>query len=112
MTDRTQPAVDAIKAEIEATVKGMVTPYSNQRSNAFIKTCAGMIACALARFAGLAGAVPGRVKSNALYGCHQFTISIPGDTAYRAIIAPMKAPVSIGGVPADEHFSEPLEGDD
>ena len=93
----TQPAVDAIKASIANT--RAVKAYSRVER----RSIGCMVACALSKLACIAGAIPQRVKSNGLYGCHAFTLEVD-DTKYRVIIAPLDAPVEIGGVPADEHF--------
>ena len=51
-------------------------------------------------------------QSNSLYGIHQARVRVAGDpTAYRLIVAPMDAPISIGGCSADTHFTRHL-GDD
>jgi hypothetical protein len=50
-----------------------------------------------------------QLQSNGLYCVHQMRVRLPGDPQrYRVIIAPADAPITIGGVPADQHFSEPL----
>lgn len=93
----TQPAVDAIKASLANTR----VAYSRVER----RSIGCMVACALSKLACIAGAIPQRVKSNGLYGCHAFTLEVDGDdTRYRVIVAPLDAPVEIGGVPADEHF--------
>ena len=52
---------------------------------------------------------PDQHQANGLYGVHQLRVRLPGDpTVYRVLIAPADAPISIGGVAADHHFSEPL----
>jgi hypothetical protein len=48
-------------------------------------------------------------QSNGAYGAKQLRVRLPGhEQPYRVIIAPADAPVTIGGVPADQHFSETL----
>lgn len=48
-------------------------------------------------------------QSNGMYACHQLRVTLPdGMGTYRVIVAPADAPVSIGGVSAEEHFLEPL----
>lgn len=49
------------------------------------------------------------MQANGLYGVHQLRVRLAGDdTVYRIIVAPANAPIAIGGVPADQHFSLPL----
>jgi hypothetical protein len=56
-----------------------------------------------------AGASADEHQQNGAYGVHQLCMRLPGDpTLYRVLIAPADAPISIGGVPADQHFSYPL----
>ena len=56
-------------------------------------------------------------QQNGAYGAHQLAVymvspdSLEGQI-YRVIVAPADAPISIGGVPADQHFSEPLSRGD
>ena len=48
-------------------------------------------------------------QSNGLFCIHQLRVRRPGDkTVYRIIVAPADAPIQIGSVPADEHFSKPI----
>lgn len=48
-------------------------------------------------------------QSNGMWAVHQLRVVLPeGMGTYRVIIAPANAPVFIGKVSADEHFSEPL----
>lgn len=55
------------------------------------------------------GIVADQPQQNAAYGVHQFRVLLPDDAnIYRVIIAPADAPIAINGIPADEHFSEPL----
>lgn len=48
-------------------------------------------------------------QGNGLYGVHQARVTMEGDpTAYRLIIAPADAPITISGRPIGEHFALPL----
>ena len=48
-------------------------------------------------------------QSNALFGVHQLRIRRPGDpTVYRVLVAPAGAPIQIGSIPVDAHFSRPI----
>lgn len=56
-----------------------------------------------------AGAIADQRQMNGAYGVHQMRVRLPDDpTVYRVLVLPAEAPVSIGGVPADQHFSEPM----
>lgn len=58
---------------------------------------------------GGTGAVLDQPQSNALYGVHQMRARLNNDpNTYRIIIAPVDAPISIGGVAVDQHFLEPI----
>lgn len=74
------------------------------------KVFSGLIAHTLAKLVREhAGVTADQEQSNGLWCVKQFRVVLPGDTmAYRVIVAPANAPVFIGGVAADEHFSEPL----
>jgi len=49
-------------------------------------------------------------QSNGAYGIHQARVRINDDgTAYRLIIAPADAPITVNGVPIDNHFSESID---
>lgn len=51
------------------------------------------------------------MQSNGMYAAHQLRVRLSGDdTIYRVIVAPANAPISVGGVPVDQHFALPLEG--
>jgi len=47
-------------------------------------------------------------QSNALYGVKQSRIEVEGQK-YRLIVAPIDAPIQVGGHPIDEHFIEDIE---
>jgi hypothetical protein len=50
-----------------------------------------------------------QLQSNGLYGAKQLRVTLPdGMGTYRVLVLAADTPVSIGGVPADEHFNEPL----
>lgn len=69
----------------------------------------GVIANAIRQLLGKSGAVADQHQANGLWGVHQLRVKLPEDaTVYRVIIAPENAPIRIGDIPADEHFSYPL----
>lgn len=52
--------------------------------------------------------------SNGTDGAIQALATVPamgaGETRYRVIVAPVDAPISIGGVPVQQHFAEAVHG--
>ena len=58
---------------------------------------------------GAEGMAADQFQSNGAYGAKQLRVRLPGhEQLYRVIIAPADAPVTIGGVHADQHFSQTL----
>lgn len=119
--DNTQPEWNAALASIEAEATGDMDVIGDL--SRIVRRVpvhyAGLIACAIrCRLRGLdmpseaGGMAVDQPQQNGAYGAHQFRIRLPGDhgNAYRVIIAPADAPISIGGVPANEHFAEPITG--
>tara|TARA_R100001530_G_scaffold110040_1_gene77389 strand:+ start:358 stop:654 length:297 start_codon:yes stop_codon:yes gene_type:complete len=52
-------------------------------------------------------------QSNGAYGIHQARVRINDDgTAYRLIIAPADAPITVNGVDIDQHFNEDINPQD
>ncbi|HEX3884777.1 MAG TPA: hypothetical protein VHW66_19140 [Stellaceae bacterium] len=75
-----------------------------------------LIACGLRRFVNgergpeeFSGATADEHQSNGAWGIHQLRLRLPfDDQDYRVIIAPANAPITVGGIPVDQHFSYPL----
>jgi hypothetical protein len=72
----------------------------------------GMIISSIARLIngdaphdGFEGAFADEHQQNGMYGAHQLRVTLSDDpTVYRVIVAPANAPITIGGIPADQHF--------
>lgn len=82
-------------------------------STGFVSHYTGLLASVIRRLVNDSPApvVIDQHQQNGMWGVHQMRGKLPADpTTYRIIIAPANAPISVSGIPIDDHFKEPING--